>query len=78
MESSFTSLTSDSLSFEESTFKTFETSAPCMTYNYNDRRCIFKDSTAILTMSYELGTAVINGCKTITTTKAIDINSKIE
>ena len=55
-------LTSDSLTFEQCTFKAFETDAAYMTYNFNDGRCICKDSTAILTESSELSTAFSNEC----------------
>ncbi len=55
-------LTSDSLTFEQCTFKAFETDAAYMTYNYNDGRCICKDSTAVLTTSTELSTAYSNEC----------------
>lgn len=56
------SLTSDSLTFEQCTFKAFETDAAYMTYNFNDGRCICKDSTAVLTVSTELSTAYTNNC----------------
>ncbi len=55
-------LTSDSLTFEQCTFKAFETDAPYLTYNFNDGRCICKDSTATLATSIELSTAFSNGC----------------
>ncbi|MDC0015487.1 T9SS type A sorting domain-containing protein, partial [Flavobacteriales bacterium] len=55
-------LTSDSLTFEQCTFKAFETDAAYMTYNFNDGRCICKDSTATLTVSTELSTAFTNTC----------------
>lgn len=55
-------LTSDSLTFEQCTFKAFETDAAYMTYNFNDGRCICKDSTAVLTPSTELSTAYTNEC----------------
>ncbi len=55
-------LTSDSLTFEQCTFKAFETDAAYMTYNYNDGRCICKDSMATLTVSSELSTAFTNEC----------------
>ena len=55
-------LTSDSLTFEQCTFKVFETDAAYMTYNFNDGRCICKDSTAVLTTSTELSTAFSNQC----------------
>jgi len=55
-------LTSDSLTFEQCTFKAFETDAAYMTYNFSDGRCICKDSTATLTVSTELSTAFTNTC----------------
>ena len=66
-------LTSDSLTFEQCTFKAFETNAPYMTYNFNDGRCICKDATATLTVSTELSTAFTNGCHS-STTSSNDIN----
>lgn len=62
------SLTSDSLTFEQCTFKAFETDAPFLTYNFNDGRCICVDSTAILTTSVELSTAFTNECSNAVTT----------
>lgn len=55
-------LTSDSLTLEQCTFKAFETDAPHMTYNFNDGRCICKDSSASLAVSTELSTAFYNEC----------------
>lgn len=55
-------LTSDSLTFEQCSFKAFETDAAYLTYNYNDGRCICKDSAALLTVSTELSTAYANQC----------------
>ncbi len=55
-------LTSDTLTFEQCTFKAFETDAPYVTYNFNDGRCICKDGNATLTPSSELSTAFINEC----------------
>jgi len=55
-------LTYDSLTFEQCTFKAFETDASYLTYNYNDGRCICKDSTATLVPSSELSTAFSNEC----------------
>lgn len=55
-------LTSDSLTFEQCTFKAFETDAAYITYNYNDGRCICKDSIASLATSIELSTAYTNLC----------------
>jgi len=56
------SLTSDSLTFEQCTFKAFETDAAYMTYNFNDGRCICMDSIATLVASTELSTAFTNEC----------------
>lgn len=67
-------LTSDALTFEQCTFKAFETNAPYMTYNSNDGRCICKDSTATLAVSTELSTAYTNECNSFITT---DINDPI-
>lgn len=68
-------LTSDSLTFEQCTFKAFETDAPYMTYNFNDGRCICKDSTAILTASTELSTAFSNTCsESLITTHLNDLD----
>ena len=67
-------LISDSLTFEQCTFKAFETNAPNMTYNFNDGRCICKDSTATLMVSTELSTAFTNECSSFITTAANDIN----
>lgn len=55
-------LISDSLTFEQCTFKAFETDAPFVTYNFNDGRCICKDDSAVLTASTELSTAFSNQC----------------
>jgi hypothetical protein len=68
-------LTSDSLTFEQCTFKAFETDAPYMTYNYNDGRCICKDSTAVLTPSSELSTAFSNECASSTVTNTNEFGS---
>ena len=57
-----TQTVSDSLTFEQCTFKAFETDAAYMTYNYDDGRCICKDSTATLATSTENSTAYINQC----------------
>jgi hypothetical protein len=56
------SLTSDALTFEQCTFKAFETDAAYVTYNFNDGRCICMDSTADLVTSSELSTAFSNQC----------------
>ena len=52
----------DALSFEQCTFKSFETDAAYMTYNYTDGRCICMDSNATLVTSTELSTAYTNQC----------------
>ena len=57
-----TQTVSDSLTFEQCTFKAFETDAAYITYNFNDGRCICKDSNAVLTVSTELSTAFVNEC----------------
>ncbi|MDA9774281.1 FG-GAP-like repeat-containing protein [Saprospiraceae bacterium] len=67
-------LTSDSLTFEQCTFKAFETNAPNMTYNFNDGRCICKDSTATLVESAELSTAFTNQCSSFITTNTHDLD----
>ena len=69
-------LTSDSLTFEQCTFKAFETNAPNMTYNFNDGRCICKDSTATLDASTELSTAFTNECSSSLTTSTNGINTE--
>jgi hypothetical protein len=70
-------LTSDSLTFEQCTFKAFETDAAFMTYNYNDGRCICKDSSATLTNSVELSTAYSNECFSgFISTSVNDLNTK--
>lgn len=66
-------LTSDSLSFEQCTFKAFETNAPYLTYNFNDGRCICKDSTAILTTSTEMSTSFTNECNSFISTNTNDL-----
>lgn len=55
-------LTGDSLTFEQCTFKAFENDASFITYNPADGRCICKDDSAILTASTELSTAYTNAC----------------
>lgn len=70
-------LTSDSLSFEQCTFKAFETNSPYITYNFNDGRCICKDSTAVLATSTESSTAFINECSSsFIPTNVTDASSK--
>lgn len=56
------SITSDFLTFEQCTFKAFETNAAFVTYNDNDGRCICMDDTATLIESLELSTAYSNEC----------------
>ncbi len=53
---------SDSLTLEQCVNKAFETEAPYMTYNYNDGRCVCKDSTATFAVSNENSTAFTNNC----------------
>ncbi len=69
-------LTSDSLTFEQCTFKAFETNAPYMTYNFNDGRCICKDSTAILASSSEMSTAFTNKCNSFIVTDTDELSSE--
>lgn len=57
-----TQTVSDSLTFEQCTYKAFETDAAHITYNFNDGRCICKDSTSTLTVSTEFSTAFSNQC----------------
>ncbi|MFQ3296111.1 MAG: hypothetical protein ACI9WV_000002 [Patiriisocius sp.] len=65
------------LSFEQCTFKAFETDATYMTYNYNDGRCICMDSTAVLATSTELSTAFSNECYSgLLSTNLIDAGTK--
>lgn len=71
-------LTSDSLTFEQCTFKAFETDTPYVTYNYDDGRCICKDSTAILTFSTELSNAFSNECYSgFITTNTDELNTNL-
>jgi hypothetical protein len=65
-------LTSDPLTFEQCTFKAFETNAPYLTYNFNGGRCICKDATATLTVSTEFSTAFTNECNSFITTDTND------
>jgi len=69
------SLTGDSLTLEQCAYKSFETKAPYMTYNFNDGRCICKDSTATLSVSSELSTAFVNECFFATTTSTSDLQN---
>lgn len=55
-------LTGDSLTFEQCTFKAFETDAANMTYNVNDGRCICMDDSATLVVSTEQSIAYTNQC----------------
>ena len=73
-----TQTVSDSLTFEQCSFKAFETNAPYITYNIGDGRCICKDSSAILTASTELSTAYINKCLDFTTTNINDPDSEVQ
>ena len=71
-----TQTVSDSLTFEQCTFKAFETDAAYMTYNFNDGRCICKDSTATLLLSTELSTAFSNQCYSGSlSTSTIELNN---
>ena len=58
-----TQTVSGPLTFEQCTFKAFETDASYVTFNFNDGRCICKDSNAVLTMSTEQSTAFSNDCQ---------------
>ncbi|MDC1306338.1 FG-GAP-like repeat-containing protein [Saprospiraceae bacterium] len=74
-----TQTVSDSLTFEQCTFKAFETDAAYMTYNFNDGRCICKDSTATLTVSTELSTAFSNQCYSgFLSSNVIELNNSKE
>lgn len=74
-----TQTVSDSLTFEQCTFKAFETDAAYMTYNFNDGRCICKDSSATLTVSTELSNAFSNECYSgVLSTDLIELNFKNE
>ena len=66
----------DSLTLEQCTFKAFETDAPYMTYNFNDGRCICKDSDATLTTSIELSTGFTNGCNGAISTNVNNLPSE--
>ncbi|MDP5081481.1 MAG: FG-GAP-like repeat-containing protein, partial [Winogradskyella sp.] len=70
-----TQTVSDSLTFEQCTFKAFETNAPYITYNSNDGRCICKDSTATLAVSTELSTAFTNECSNFLSTNTDELNT---
>ncbi|MDW5290205.1 FG-GAP-like repeat-containing protein [Formosa sp. PL04] len=70
------SLTSNSLTFEQCTFKAFETGATYLTYNFNDGRCICMDSTVTLDTSTELSTAFSNECySSILSTDLIELDA---
>lgn len=56
------SVTSGPLTFEQCAFKSFQTDAAYMTYNYNDGRCICMDASAVLVSSSELSNAFTNQC----------------
>tara|TARA_R110002049_G_scaffold124260_5_gene279674 strand:- start:24826 stop:26616 length:1791 start_codon:yes stop_codon:yes gene_type:complete len=57
-----TQTVTDPLTFEQCTFKAFETDAPFMTYQADDGRCICKDETAVLSASTEGSSAYSNQC----------------
>jgi hypothetical protein len=70
-----TQTVSEPLTFEQCTFKAFETDAAYMTYNFNDGRCICKDAAATLTVSTEMSTAYTNQCHSdFLSTKEIESN----
>ncbi len=71
-------LTSDSLTFEQCSFKAFETNTPYVTYNFNDGRCICKDSTATLETSAEMSTAFTNKCNSLTISSTNELTSEFE
>lgn len=71
-----TQTVSDSLTFEQCTFKAFETNAPRVTYNFNDGRCICKDSTANLAVSTELSIAFTNECSSFISTNIDELNTE--
>ncbi len=72
-----TQTVTDPLSFEQCTFKAFETDATYMTYNYNDSRCICMDSTAFLATSTEFSTAFSNECYSgVLSTNLIESDTK--
>ena len=73
-----TQTVSDSLTFEQCTFKAFENNAPYITHNSDDGRCICKDSTATLITSTELSTAYTNKCSNVTFTNTKNISSQIQ
>ncbi|WP_445748529.1 FG-GAP-like repeat-containing protein [Polaribacter sp.] len=57
-----TQTVSDPLTFEQCTFKAFETDAPYITYKESDGRCICKSEDAVLSNSTEGSLAFINYC----------------
>ncbi len=57
-----TQTVSDSLTFEQCTFKAFETDAAYVTYNANDGRCICMDSSATLVAGTSSNNAFSNQC----------------
>jgi len=71
-----TQTVSDSLTFEQCSFKAFETNASYITYNDSDGRCICMDSLATLTSSTELSTAFINECNNSITTNNIELSTE--
>lgn len=71
-----TQTVSGALTFEQCTFKAFETDAAYITYNFNDGRCICKDTDASLSNSVESSTAFINECFSgFLSTDSIDLNT---
>ncbi len=71
-----TQTVTSSLTFEQCTFKAFETDAPFMTYKADDGRCICKDETAILTASTEGSSAYSNQCySALLSNDASELNS---
>jgi len=73
-----TQTVSEPLTFEQCTFKAFETNAPHITYNASDGRCICKDSAATLSVSTEQSTAYSNGCNSFISTDLNVLDHGIE
>ena len=66
------------LTFEQCTFKAFETDAPYITYKESDGRCICKAEDAVLSNSVEGSSAFINSCFSgdILSTDLFDFNNQ--
>lgn len=61
-DASSQTLIADALTFEQCSFKAFETDAAYLTFNLNDGRCICMDSTAELATNTENNIAFSNAC----------------